>query len=487
MAMVPDDVLLEIFGHYLSGNDRQLWSNHWQKLAHVCHRWKDIMITSSNHLGLRLGCTFGTPVKNMLIHSPPFPIFVNYVPSSQGLRDWSTRDEEGVGFALQQFLHRIQHISIMAANRVLSAAIPLMSEPAPLLTYLFLESWNGCVKLPDGFLNGQAPLLRELKLVGVALSPSQPFLLSATSLVSLTLERIPSSGYIPPNEFVARIQALSQLEELSIGFISAPPRQTSTGVQPLPVYQQHVTELPALKGITYRGASAYLEAFLSLIHAPLLRVASIQLFNQLTFNTPHTSRFIYHSGPHSSEELTIFFDEKMASIQPYFWLYFPPERKTMINVTCDRLDFQVAALAQICSSWHADLSTSRLTLDLCTHWHPREWQDTVDPAMWCALLAPFRRLAVLTVCASLVGEVGNALAGVLSIEEMLPGLRIIQVPPAEVFKVVGPSQSVSATLEAWRDRLAIQEVPVHVTPLQAWTGTTGACHRSASTSASADL
>ena len=50
----------------------------WYRLAHVCQRWRNLILGSASYLGLSLVCTKGTPVENMLEHSPPLPITVDY-------------------------------------------------------------------------------------------------------------------------------------------------------------------------------------------------------------------------------------------------------------------------------------------------------------------------------------------------------------------------------------------------------------------------
>ncbi|KAI0276410.1 hypothetical protein BGY98DRAFT_986246, partial [Russula aff. rugulosa BPL654] len=44
----------------------------WYRLAHVCQRWRNLILGSATYLGLCLVCTYGTPVADMLAHSPPF-------------------------------------------------------------------------------------------------------------------------------------------------------------------------------------------------------------------------------------------------------------------------------------------------------------------------------------------------------------------------------------------------------------------------------
>ncbi len=55
---------------------RERW---WHKLTHVCRRWRYLILGSASHLGLCLVCAYGTPVADMLAHSPPLPLVIDYV------------------------------------------------------------------------------------------------------------------------------------------------------------------------------------------------------------------------------------------------------------------------------------------------------------------------------------------------------------------------------------------------------------------------
>src|SRR5712671_1151009 len=58
---LPDDVLLAIFDHYRSAlGAHSGWCQIWYTLAHVCRRWKELVLTSSRRLDVQLRCTFGT-------------------------------------------------------------------------------------------------------------------------------------------------------------------------------------------------------------------------------------------------------------------------------------------------------------------------------------------------------------------------------------------------------------------------------------------
>src|SRR5216683_7373361 len=86
--ILPDDVLLEIFDHYLilSSKGYPYYGQHvaWHELVHVCQRWRYVVFDSPRRLGLRLRCTDRTPVTNMLDIWPALPIVMSIVSPLPG-------------------------------------------------------------------------------------------------------------------------------------------------------------------------------------------------------------------------------------------------------------------------------------------------------------------------------------------------------------------------------------------------------------------
>ena len=109
--ILDDDSLLNVFHLYrpfllgedqdddtrLVGGERHWAGERWRyKLTHVCQRWRKLVLGSASHLGLWLVCTFGTPVADMLAHSPPLPLVIEYSYAGRDI----TADEAGIIFAL---------------------------------------------------------------------------------------------------------------------------------------------------------------------------------------------------------------------------------------------------------------------------------------------------------------------------------------------------------------------------------------------------
>jgi hypothetical protein len=83
-TMIPFSTCFISFGHFFQGRrnvefaDWRSNGRWWYTLAHVCQRWRNIILGSTTYLGLSLLCTYGTPVADMLAHSPPLPLVVGY-------------------------------------------------------------------------------------------------------------------------------------------------------------------------------------------------------------------------------------------------------------------------------------------------------------------------------------------------------------------------------------------------------------------------
>ena len=423
---LPDDVLLEVFDHY-----RKLTADHWArlqgwyKLAHSCRRWRQLVFASSLRLNLQLRCTFGTPVTDMINHSPPFPLILDYGPHL--LKKWTPADEEGVLFALQH-LSRTHEIMLSAPHSTLVEIINALLDTAPVLRRLILHTESTEFVLPKSFLDGNVPQLRHLELHGVSLATLHPLLPSATSLVSLILERVPSSVYFSPESLIAHIRTMPHLRILSISFLSAVPRPGLGNQRFLPPGQAPQTriELPALRQLVFRGVSAYLESFLARIRTPAIEDIDFTLFNQLTLRIPRICTFISDLEPFRPTTARIDFAQASAHI-----LLFVPSMASQsgesqsqspdisLSVSCARLDFQVSAMAQICSGTVSGAGLANLVLpveELMLGFHQselsEEWRgggDVVDPSLWYTLLTPFRQTRSLRVHVALAADLEHAL------------------------------------------------------------------------------
>jgi hypothetical protein len=219
--VLPDDVLLEIFGFYMISYGATIMGiEAWKSLVHVCRRWRVLVFESPRRLNLRLFCTPKTPTRDKLDVWPALPLVI-YGPMTSE----STPDLDNIIAALEQS-NRVCEVFLWSlAGWQLEKVLATMQVPFPELTDLeLLSDGEALPVIPDSFLDGSAQRLRYFSLRGIPFPGLPKLLLSATTLVFLTLFRIPHSGYISPEAMVALISALSSLETLELEFRSPQSR-----------------------------------------------------------------------------------------------------------------------------------------------------------------------------------------------------------------------------------------------------------------------
>ena len=335
----------------------------WYRLAQVCQGWRTLILGSASYLGLLLICTTGTPVENMLAHSPPLPLTVDY-RSGDGI----TAEDEEILFPLKR-RHRVRHLRLVFPVQNLRKLVMAIDEESPILEYLIVEPWTkniAVLMLPETL---QAPILRHL-LLGCFACPMQPRLHpAAASLVTLYLTIDRPSAYFQPNMLLQWISFMPQLESLAIVFIFPVPNRD---------VERQLT-LPSLRLFWFHGVSAYLEAVVCRIMAPCLEKLQIGLFNQLTFSVPHLVQFIMDT----SEDLrfdnaAIMFKDKYIDLVMFF-----READTyavgVVAVDCWHPDWQVSSVAQICNALSQVFSAvEHLSLEHQVHSQSSEEHNTAS-------------------------------------------------------------------------------------------------------------
>jgi len=122
-------------------------------------------------------------------------------------------------------------------GRQLEEILAAMQAPFPQLTGLRLSSSPNETPpvIPDSFLGGSAPRLRDLRLAGIPFPGLPKLLLSVTHLVELSFWNIPHSGYISPEAMITLLSVSSSLERLSIQFRSPQSRPDLESRRPPPL------------------------------------------------------------------------------------------------------------------------------------------------------------------------------------------------------------------------------------------------------------
>jgi hypothetical protein len=419
--ILDDDSLLEMFYLYRPpifdgdeddnirigggrGWDRERW---WYKLAQVCQRWRNLILGSASHLDLCLVCTYGTPVADMLAHSPPLPLVIDFFDPDL---DITAEDEEGIILALEE-RHRVRRVRFLMPVPKLQKLIMAMNGEYAVLEYLIMEppieETSSALVLSGTF---QAPNLHHLSLIDFVLPFRSRFLTTAVGLVTLALYMDHPHVYFQPNTLLHWLSFMPQLETLLILFLfPVSSRDVERRLMYTPI-MTHVT-LPNLRWFGFQGVSAYMEAVVPRITTPRLQKLNIHFFNQLMFSIPRLLLFV-----NTAEHIT--FDSarfKFFRGRVYVDVYLREETnlKTFglfINVFCWHLDWQVSSVAQIFNPLSQSFSTvEHLILEHEVHNWSSEEHNEVDRTEWYKLLSSFSNVKSLQVDDGLVKELSRGL------------------------------------------------------------------------------
>ena len=185
--------------------------------------------------------------------------------------------------------------------------------------------------------------------------------------------------------------------------------------------------LPNLRLFEFGGVSAYLEALLSHINAPLLKRLNIIFFNQLSFSVPHLGQFVTITENIRFSRIAFLFYHKAVVV---FMSARAPPPFLAIRVDCDHLDWQVSSMTQILNVLGPFFSAVEyLSLDYRSHPLSSDWHNQADYSQWRELLGSFRNVQTLRVHDGLVGEVSRCLApDGEPASEILPELKTLVCP-----------------------------------------------------------
>jgi len=424
--VLPNNVFLELFEFYLGKDDPDEFGyghnyDAWQTLVHVCRRWRDVMFASPHRLDLKLYCTRQRSVNSKTLDIwPALPIVI-------AARDMQSKEDFTNIIAALRHHNRVCKIyySNIQFQGCLLKEFAAMDEPFPALTSLELYSVQeqNVPVLPDSFLGGFAPRLRSLHLDGIPYPSIGTLLLSTTNLVRLSLCRIPHSGYIPPETIAPCLSTLAKLKSLVLQFQHPRSHADPAGrLSPPPIR----AVLHNLTSFHFRGDIEYLEDVLSQIETPMLDQSYFRFFNQLIFVTPLFGHFIRRTQTYTTIHraraeffswgvgVTLWGREEMAN----------NDRETLrLEVSCQPLDEQLSALAQVLNSFLSSLSTLE-SLEIAVS--REDWQGGIEAIQWQELLQPFTYVKQMTlvreVSIRLVAPALQGLAGERA-TEVLPALQ----------------------------------------------------------------
>jgi len=324
---------------------------------------------------------------------------------------------ENVAVALERH-DRISQIYIDdidgSALKNLAAA---MRGPLPALTDFDLGTSDKSVPvLPESFLGGSAPVLRHFSLWDIPFPSFPKFILSATRIVYIGLFDIPHSGYISPEVMATCLAALPNLESLSIGFQSLPPRPSPTSLPP-----PTRAVLPVLASLNLSGVSEYFEDFVDRIDAPLLNQLSVVFLMDVVFgDIPRLLDFIGHTA-----RLKPFNKASMEFSTQEITMVLRSPTKFELEIVRETPGWRLSSMTQIFSQ-HLPLLSHVEQLKI--HEDPAvdfmwDYDSDVDPSQWLELFRLFVALQSLHVSKRLVPPILPTLRGPT-------GERIMDASPA---------------------------------------------------------
>ena len=395
--------------HVLEGGkwNREWW---WYRLIHVCRRWRYLVLESAFHLQVSLVCARGTPVADMLAHSPPVPLIIDHADDEYDVL--TPEDEEGIFLALRH-RDRVRRIRIRKSLSILQKLVVALDGEFPILDHLlifnrrFYRPKINCItnlNFPETF---RAPRLRQLVIDNFATPIESPTLTTMGNIVNLWLSSIPSSGYFHPNVLLQQLSLMSQLEILAILFICYnPSRDVETQLLRTPI-KTRVT-LPNLHWLILEGTNAYLEALLPRLTVPLLERLHVLFFNRMMYSIPHLRQFMSTARNLCTKNAAILFEEDCVRLTCY---HAGVKLYTLsLGFGGKHFDWQVVSAAQIFHQLKTVLSAVEyLNFEDYRSNLSSEWNRRADGTHWSELLGSFNKLKTLRVENRLVEQVSRAL------------------------------------------------------------------------------
>ena len=429
--VLPGEVLLGIFDLYTIVDPscrvkREI--EKWQTLVHMCRIWRSLVLGSPRRLNLQLWCSSKTPAADTLEVWPSLPLILECY--SMGLARGLYFGTDNVVAALGQSDHVCEIILSELVDWQLEDVLPCMQVPFPELTRLEL-SWVQMEDetppvIPDSFLGGSAPRLRNFDLDGIPFPGLPRLLLSAAHLVRLNLSNIPYSEHISPEAMAASLSVLTSLETFHIKF-EFPQARPLSGSRSLHPPKRSI--LPALGEFVFTGVTEYLEDFVARIDAPQLNYMWIHFVNDVDFDCPRLTQFINRTQIISElNNASVGFSESIAKVSLFGESdeYSDP---IPIVISCIEPDWPLLSVEQVYNSF-VHLSTVEYLY--ISHQRDLVWEDgATEDTLWLQLLRRFTAVKNFY----LSKEIAPVVAAVLQdseligdgISEVLPHLQKIFV------------------------------------------------------------
>ena len=307
----------------------------------------------------------------------------------------AARDVDEIVAALQQ-PGRLREIQLTVTIPLLEKLAEIMQrsklavktqEQFPDLEHLELttQTKDGLI-LHDQFLGGAAPRLHTLRTTKIALPGLPQLLSSATNLVSLQLEAIPSTGYIPPEDLITTLSEMTRLQMFYLHFL--PPISRSDSKEPLQPPLRRVI-LRSLKYFQFHGDCEYLDRLSNGIDAPTINYIYLTFFNDLDYPILKLVEFISRTEMSSFlVEATVHYSGTDVSIT---FSQSDSPRRLVFRIPCTRFDWQMASITNICAQLQPSTTFSAVRqLDIYASPPFPDGYDNMDPTLSRLLLGLFR-------------------------------------------------------------------------------------------------
>ena len=349
---------------------------------------------------------------------PALPIVVKYggfpvfdPPTSE--------DEDNIVVALRRS-DRISSIHLTVTGSLLANFVTI-EEPFSVLEELVLLSQDSVQQTPPCTFRW-GPHLRRLHSTRIAFPALSQRLSASRGLVDLQLHEIPSIGYLSPEAFASALSEMTQLQSLSLHFVSPTSRPSYTGISPSPGER---AMLPALTRLKFRGTSEYLNSFVTRIDAPRLGDIEVGFFNQLIFHISQLVRFISLMNIQKSHRRA----DILSSTHAISITFTQPNThaRFTLQISCEQLDWQLSSMAQICNQFSSSgflFGVRDLRLD--TTRQSRD-QDDDDSEYWPGLIHSFSGAEILSLEGNLVANILGALPAAEWAYSSLPALKFLHM------------------------------------------------------------
>ena len=376
---------------------------------------------SPRRLGLRILCEYGAPIESILDSWPTLPLVVKFNAG------WTTHIPRNVMAALRR-PDRLCEIDLHVTSSMLPSIVEVTQKPCQELESIRItveaapSTPGPSILVPNSFLGGSAPHLREIKLDGIAFPfpEIRQVLLSTNNLVELHLFNIPNDAYFSPHDLVTGLSTLVQLKRLTVDFHSppsSPPPSTTCPPQR--------TTLRSLMSLDFHGAREYLEGFVARIDLPAICKIAIRLFNDIFFNIPQFRQFILCLNALRSPARVIV-KHSLDSVGVYFEGGKLLSEGCSLGTSCGQLGQQLSFVTQILGQLSSLLSSVH-SLDIQSDDGLLIWEEEVDSTRWLELFQPFTHVTGVRVWERFVPGIVQALATEGMTAEVLPKLTSLHL------------------------------------------------------------